>query len=246
MMDSTATRRRLLSRAVHGIAAALVLAMAGGFGMSPASAEEGRAIPAPALDTPARPAAESETAVFAGGCFWGVQGVFQHINGVTSAVSGYAGGDKATAKYDVVSSGKTSHAEAVQVTFDPRKVSYAKLLQVYFSVAHDPTELNRQGPDFGTQYRSTVFPTTDDQARSAAAYIAQLDQAHAFGKALATTIEPRRDFFAAEDYHQDFLTRHPRHPYIVINDMPKIENLKRLFPDLYRAEPVLVMAARSN
>jgi peptide-methionine (S)-S-oxide reductase len=206
------------------------------------AAEVARVIPAPAVDEPVGEAT-SEVAVFAGGCFWGVQGVFQHVAGVTNAVSGYAGGNRATADYEVVSSGSTGHAESVQVTYDPHKVSYGKLLQVYFSAAHNPTELNRQGPDSGTQYRSAIFPMNDEQARVATAYIAQLDKAHAFDTAIVTKIEPNKSFFAAEGYHQDFLTQHPNHRYIVINDLPKIDDLKRNFPDLYRADPVLVANA---
>ena len=209
----------------------------------PTAAEGARSIPALALDEPANPQATSEVAVLAGGCFWGVQGVFQHVEGVTGAVSGYAGGGANTAHYEIVGSGTTGHAESVQVTFDPRRISYAHILQIYFSVAHDPTELNRQGPDTGSQYRSAIFPTNPQQTRIAEAYIAQLDQAHVFAAPIVTKIESGRSFYPAEDYHQDFLTRNPRYPYIVINDLPKIENLKRLFPDLYRATPVLVAAA---
>jgi peptide-methionine (S)-S-oxide reductase len=172
-----------------------------------------------------------------------VQGVFQHVKGVTSAVSGYAGGAKGTAQYEIVSTGTTGHAESVQVTFDPRQISFGHILQIYFSAAHDPTELNYQGPDEGTQYRSTIFPTSAAQAAIAKAYIAQLTAAHAFAAPVVTTIEPDHSFYPAETYHQDFLTRHPDYPYIVINDLPKIENLKRLFPDLYRADPTLVLAA---
>src|SRR5882757_807300 len=206
----------------------------------PSAAESARSIPPPGLDEPASPQATSEIAVLAGGCFWGVQGVFQHVEGVTSAVSGYAGGAKETAEYDKVGSGRTGHAEAVRITYDPRKVSYGRLLQIYFSVAHDPTELNRQGPDVGTQYRSTIFPASEAQAKVAKAYIDQLDQAHAFGAKIVTTIEPGRTFYPAEAYHQDYLTLHPNQPYIAINDLPKVANLKRLFADSYRAEPVLV------
>jgi len=159
---------------------------------------------------------------------------------VTSAVSGYAGGAKETAGYDKVGSGRTGHAEAVRIAYDPRKITFGRLLQIYFSVAHDPTELNRQGPDVGPQYRSTIFPTSDEQARVAKAYIEQLDQAKIFGAKVVTTIEPGRAFYPAEAYHQDYLTLHPNQLYIVINDLPKVANLKRLFPDLYRAEPVLV------
>ena len=209
----------------------------------PLAAESARSIPPPVLDEPANPQATSEVAVLAGGCFWGVQGVFQHVEGVTSAVSGYAGGGADTAHYEMVGTSTTGHAEAVQVTFDPRHVSYGHILQIYFSVAHDPTELNRQGPDVGTQYRSAIFPTNPGQARIAEAYIAQLNQANAFNAAIVTRIEPGRTFYPAEDYHQDFLTRNLTHPYIVANDLPKIENLKRLFPDLYRATPILVAAS---
>ncbi|HEY1433322.1 MAG TPA: peptide-methionine (S)-S-oxide reductase MsrA [Stellaceae bacterium] len=209
----------------------------------PTAAESARSIPPPLLDEPANPQATSEVAVFAGGCFWGVQGVFQHVEGVTGAVSGYAGGSADTAHYEMVGTNTTGHAEAVQVTFDPHHISYGHILQIYFSVAHDPTELNRQGPDVGTQYRSAIFPTNPEQARIAEAYIAQLDQAHAFDASIVTRIEPGRSFYPAEDYHQDFLTRNPTYPYIVANDLPKIEALKRLFPDSYRANPVLVAAA---
>ena len=204
-------------------------------------ADEARAIPAPTVDPPS--AASSEVAVLAGGCFWGVQGVFQHVEGVSNAVSGYAGGDKETADYETVSGGATGHAESVQVTFDPRKISYGRILQIYFSVAHDPTQLNRQGPDTGTQYRSAIFPTSAEQAATAKAYIAQLDQAHVFGAGVVTRIEADRAFYPAEAYHQDFLTRHPTYPYIVFNDLPKLAELKQLFPDRYRAEPVLVSSA---
>jgi len=175
-----------------------------------------------------------------------VQGVFQHVKGVTSAVSGYAGGDKNSARYDIVSTGTTGHAESVQVTFDPREISYGRLLQIFFSVVHDPTQLNRQGPDTGTEYRSAVFPTNAEQAGIAKAYIAQLDQAHAFKKAIVTRIESDRTFYPAESYHQDFLTRNPTYPYIAINDLPKIDDLKRVFPDLYRPAPVLVTSVQSS
>jgi peptide-methionine (S)-S-oxide reductase len=208
------------------------------FGIGSSQAESATAIPAPALDP--QSAAPSATIVLAGGCFWGVQGVFQHVEGVTSAVSGYDGGEKATAEYEMVGSGTTGHAESVRVTYDPHKVSLGKLLQIYFSVAHDPTELNRQGPDTGPQYRSTIFPATEDQARTAKAYIAQLDEAHVFPKKIATTIEPGKTFYPAEGYHQDYLTLHPHQPYIAFNDIPKVENLKRLFAADYRADPVLV------
>ena len=203
------------------------------------SAEGARAIPAATIDEPTS-AASSEVAVFAGGCFWGVQGVFQHVAGVANAVSGYAGGDRATAHYEMVGSDTTGHAESVQVTFDPHKVSYARLLQVYFSVAHDPTQLNRQGPDAGTQYRSAIFPMSAEQARVAKDYIDQIDRAHVFKAPIVTRIEPGRTFYPAEAYHQNFLTLHPSSGYIVVNDLPKIEELKRYFPDLYRPDPALV------
>lgn len=207
-----------------------------------AAAQEGIAIPSPTLDEPAT-SARTETAILAGGCFWGVQGVFQHVDGVTNAVSGYAGGAPDTAQYDTVTSGTTGHAESVRITFDPSKISYGRILQIYFSVAHDPTELNRQGPDVGTQYRSAVFPVSAEQAKVATAYIGQLDQAKIFDAAIVTRIEPDSSFYPAEAYHQDFLTLNPNYPYIVYNDLPKVANLKRLFPALYRDDPVLVSEA---
>ena len=200
------------------------------------------AIPPPAVDEPASDA-RSETAVFAGGCFWGVQGVFQHVKGVRKALSGYAGGERGNAHYELVGGGDTGHAESVQVTFDPREVTYGRLLQVYFSVAHDPTQLNRQGPDSGTQYRSTIFAMTPAQQDVATKYIAQLDKAGAYARPIATTIETGKSFFPAEDYHQNYLSLHPREPYIAINDLPKVEHLKTMFPALYRDPPVLVPAA---
>ena len=198
-----------------------------------------KAVPPPAIDEPAG-GQSSEVAVVAGGCFWGVQGVYQHLKGVTSAVSGYAGGEHNTAEYERVSSGRTGHAESVQITFDPRVITYGRILQVFFSVVHDPTQLNRQGPDEGTQYRSAIFPATPEQANVAQAYIAQLNQARVFNRAIVTKIEPGRTFYPAEDYHQDYLDHNPTSPYIAFNDLPKIEDLKRVFPDLYRAKPVLV------
>jgi peptide-methionine (S)-S-oxide reductase len=218
---------------VIGMAALAALAF-----IWPSSAETAHDIPAPTMDAPA--AAGTRTLVVAGGCFWGVQGVFQHVAGVTSAVSGYAGGEQSTAHYEMVGSGRTGHAESVKITYEPGKVSLGKLLQIYFSVAHDPTELNRQGPDVGTQYRSTIFASSDEQAKIAQAYIDQLDAAKLFRRKIVTTIERDRAFYSAEGYHQDYLTLHPSQPYIVFNDLPKIENLKRLFPENYRAEPALV------
>jgi peptide-methionine (S)-S-oxide reductase len=203
------------------------------------SAESARVVPPPATYERASQA-PSEVAVFAGGCFWGVQGVFQHVAGVTNAVSGYTGGESRTAHYEVVGSGMTGHAESVQITYDPQKITYGRLLQVYFSVAHDPTQLDRQGPDTGTQYRSAIFPVNAEQARVAKAYVDQINQAKVFPAAVVTRIEPDKMFYPAEAYHQNYLTLHPHAPYIAINDMPKIDDLKRLFPDLYRADPALV------
>jgi peptide-methionine (S)-S-oxide reductase len=223
-------------------AAALFFLARIGFGESLSAAESAHVVPPPAIDKQAAQGT-SEVAVLAGGCFWGVQGVFQHVAGVTNAVSGYAGGAKETAHYELVGSGRTGHAESVRITYDPRKISYGRLLQIYFSVAHNPTELNRQGPDSGTQYRSAIFPTNAEQARVASAYIAQLNQAHAFKAAIVTKVEPDKNFYPAEAYHQDYLTRNPRQPYIVFNDLPKITDLQRVFPDLYRADPVLVANA---
>ncbi|HEY6941963.1 peptide-methionine (S)-S-oxide reductase MsrA [Dokdonella sp.] len=205
------------------------------------SAEPAVAIPPPAVDEPLS-ASTSETAVFAGGCFWGVQGVFQHVKGVTKAVSGYAGGGSGNAHYQDVGSGRTGHAESVQVTFDPHQVTYGQLLQIYFSVAHDPTQFNRQGPDVGPQYRSTVFAMNDAQKNVAAEYIAQLDKSGAFARPIVTTIETGKTFYPAERYHQDYLTLNPSEPYIAINDLPKLANLERLFPERWRAQPVLVYA----
>ena len=220
------------------VGAACLLAIGLHFGMAGA-AEPSVVIPAPSADEP--PAGRhTETAVFAGGCFWGVQGVFQHVKGVTNAVSGYSGGVGATAHYEEVGTGSTGHAESVQVTFDPQVVSYGKLLQVYFSVAHNPTELNYQGPDHGTQYRSAVFPLDDQQRKVATAYIAQLEAAKAFPKPLVTRVEAYKGFFAAEGYHQNFLTLNPDYPYIVYNDLPKIAELKKVFPGEYQDKPVLV------
>ena len=213
--------------------------------LAASSAAENGPLPAPVLDETAGERT-SATLVLAGGCFWGVQGVFQHVTGVTGAVSGYAGGDKSTARYDKVTTGTTGHAEAVRITYDPRRISYGRLLQVFFSVVHDPTQLNRQGPDVGSQYRSAIFPADPEQARIAKAYIAQLDTKRAFARAIATKIEPEMAFYTAEDYHQDFLVKHPGHPYIVIHDLAKIRDLQRSFPDLYRADPVLVAASGSG
>lgn len=209
----------------------------------PAGAQEGLALPAPASDLPASQA-PSQVAVLAGGCFWGVQGVFQHVKGVSNALSGYAGGAKSTAIYEVTNSGTTGHAESVQVTYDPRQVTYGQLLQIFFAVAHDATQLNRQGPDTGSQYRSTIFAANAEQAAVAKAYIAQLDETRLFKKRIVTTIEVGRQFYPAEKYHQDYLVRNPSAPYIVYNDLPKLANLKRLLPNFYRPEPQLASGAR--
>ena len=205
-------------------------------------AAEAVLLPPPTLDESTQ--ARSETAVFAGGCFWGVQGVFQHVKGVKNAVSGYAGGAANTAQYERVSDGNTGHAESVEVTFDPSQVSYGTLLQIYFSVAHNPTELNRQGPDTGTQYRSALFPQSAEQQKVAQAYIAQLDVAKSFSKPIVTKLETFNGFYPAEEEHQDFLTEHPTYPYIVINDLPKVAQLKQLYPERYQDKPVLVKAGR--
>ncbi|OCO98422.1 MULTISPECIES: peptide-methionine (S)-S-oxide reductase MsrA [unclassified Ensifer] len=202
------------------------------------TAEEGRRIPTALHDIASTEA--SQTAVLAGGCFWGVQAVFQHVAGVTRVTSGYAGGSAATATYELTETGTTGHAEAVEITFDPKQVSYGQLLEVYFSVAHDPTQLGRQGPDVGPQYRSAIFPRDHEQAKVAADYIAQLDTAGAFGRAIATTIEPGKSFYKAEAHHQDYVYNNPRQPYVVIYEQPKIGALHRLFPGLYREKPVLV------
>jgi peptide-methionine (S)-S-oxide reductase len=207
------------------------------------AAESAVKIPAPAVDVSAG-AAGTETAVFAGGCFWGVQAVFQHTQGVIGAVSGYAGGDKKGATYDAVSRGGTGHAESVQVTYDPKKISYGKLLQIYFSVAHDPTQLNRQFPDVGTQYRSAIFYTSAEQQKVAQQYIAQLNAAGAYKSKIVTEVSALPAFYAAEDYHQDYATLHPSQPYIATYDLPKLGFLKSMFPEMYREAPVLVAQAK--
>ena len=224
--------------AVLGFAAVAATA----FWQTPArSAEDAVVIPPPALDE--KVASGSETAIFAGGCFWGVQGVFQHVKGVSKAVSGYTGGSAENAVYEVVGTGRTGHAESVEITYEPSKVTYGQLLQVYFSVAHNPTQLNYQGPDEGTQYRSTIFAENDAQKKIAESYIAQLDKAKVFSKPIVTTLEMGKTFYPAEGYHQDFLTLNPTYPYIVYNDLPKVANLKQLFPALYSEKPVLVLSA---
>ena len=232
--------RRPFSRLSLCAAAALAMAT---LAVAPSrAAEVAVIIPAPAADV--QPANTIQTAVIAGGCFWGVQGVFQHTAGVINAVSGYAGGSKATADYNMVSMGTTGHAEAVEIRYDPGKISYGKILQIFFSVAHDPTQLNRQGPDSGTQYRSAIFTTSDEQKEVAEAYIAQLNAAKVYKKPIVTKIAALEAFFPAEAYHQDYLTLHPNQPYIAFNDIPKVENLKKIFADDYIEKPTLVSQAK--
>jgi peptide-methionine (S)-S-oxide reductase len=233
-------RRNPFSRFALSAAAIGALAIAAFAVMPSRAAEDAVKIPPPAAE--AQGADGIQTAVLSGGCFWGVQGVFQHTAGITSAVSGYAGGSQMTATYDQVSSGTTGHAESVQVKYDPKKISYGKILQIFFSVVHDPTQLNRQGPDSGTQYRSAIFTTSDEQKKVADAYIAQLNGAKVYGKPIVTKVGPLQGFFPAETYHQDYLTLHPNQPYIAYNDLPKVENLKKLFADNYIEKPTLVRA----
>jgi peptide-methionine (S)-S-oxide reductase len=229
----------LLARLAIGL---LALPLLGAIFMGLARADNARVLPTPAFDE--HSTASSETAVLAGGCFWGMQGVFEHVKGVTKVVSGYSGGAKSTAEYETVSGGTTGHAEAVQITFDPRQVTYGQILRVYFSAAHNPTELNRQGPDEGTQYRSEIFFTSPAQEKVARGYIAQLEKAHAFSSPVVTKVEAAKGFYPAEGYHQDYLIHHPESLYIQVNDVPKIGHLKQLYPQLYRDRPVMVTAAR--
>ena len=230
------------SRLSLGIAAIGALAIAGFVAAPSFAAEDAVVIPVPAIDEPA--SGGVQTVVLSGGCFWGVQGVFQHTAGVVNAVSGYAGGNKSTAQYETVSTGSTGHAESVQVKYDPKKISYGKLLQIFFSVAHDPTQLNRQGPDSGTQYRSAIWTTTPEQKKVTDAYIAQLNAAKVYAKPIVTKVGPLDGFYPAEAYHQDYLTLHPSQPYIAYNDIPKVENLKKIFADNYIEKPTLVSGAK--
>ena len=237
----------ILSRPVSRVRAGLFAAASAAMlfaaaGVAQADAID-KAVPAPALDS-AKSQATSETAVLAGGCFWGMQGVFEHVKGVHKVVAGYSGGAKATATYDQVTTETTGHAESISVTFDPRQVTYGTILRVYFSVAHDPTELNFQGPDQGTSYRSEIFAANPEQARVAQAYIAQLNNAHVYSGPIVTKVETLKGFYPAEGYHQDFLINHPEYPYIVFNDLPKIAALKRVFPALYLETPVKLQSAR--
>jgi peptide-methionine (S)-S-oxide reductase len=238
-MTLTPKRRGYAALAVFVALAVALFAVLDGSG---SRATASVTIPAPTLDEPTGTSATSETAVLAGGCFWGVQGVYQHVRGVSSAVSGYAGGDASTAHYDTVGTGSTGHAESVRITYDPTQVSFGQLLHIFFSVVHDPTELNRQGPDVGEQYRSAIFPQNDIQQKVADAYIAQLNRARVFDAPLVTRTDRASGFFPAEDYHQDYLNSNPTAAYIAINDMPKLDGLRQMFPDLYREQPVLVHA----
>jgi peptide-methionine (S)-S-oxide reductase len=218
---------------------ALVAAF-GALTLVPACAsEQAFVIPAPEVDNP-KVAGPEQTAVIAGGCFWGVQGVFQHLGGVKRVLSGYAGGEKRTAHYEVVSGGDTGHAESVEIVFDPNEVSYGEILQVFFSVAHDPTQLNRQGPDYGTQYRSAIFYADEQQKKIATAYIAQLDKTKVYRSPIVTKVDSLKGFYAAEAYHQDYLVNNPKQPYIVFNDLPKVRNFEKTLPTLWRGKPVLV------
>jgi len=221
----------------------LVLAGTVALWYAPARSGEGAVkLPAPSVDNP-KTAGPLQTAVIAGGCFWGVQGVYQYTRGVRQVLSGYSGGDKSTAEYEKVGTGRTGHAESVQIVFDPREISYGEILQIFFSVVHDPTQLDRQGPDFGPQYRSAIFYADASQKRVAEAYIAQLNGTKVFGGPIVTRVDPLKGFYPAEAYHQDFLLLNPRYPYIVINDLPKIANLKKVFPEKYREKPVTTRAS---
>jgi peptide-methionine (S)-S-oxide reductase len=221
--------------AVAGAAIAAVLV---GATLNPTARSATPTIPAPAFGAPAPADSGRQTVVFSGGCFWGVQAVFEHVQGVLNATAGYGGGAANTATYEQVSTGKTGHAESVRVAYDPSRISFAQLLQVFFSVVHDPTELNRQGPDHGPQYRSAIWYTTPEQAGAARAYIAQLTAAHTFSRPIVTQVNAFQGFYPAETYHQDYLIHHPHQPYIVINDLPKLADLKSDFPSLWREQPV--------
>jgi len=217
----------------HSAQLALVLAVALIATACNAKAGTATAIPEPALDAPRTAAPGKQTAVIAGGCFWGIQSVFQHVKGVIGATSGYSGGSSKTAEYETVSTGETGHAESVEIVYDPSQITYGELLRIFFSVAHDPTQLNRQGPDEGTQYRSSIFYANDEQKKIAEAYIAQLDQAKIFPRSIVTKVVPLQGFYPAEAYHQNYATLHPNQPYILFNDAPKVEHLKQQFPQLY-------------
>jgi peptide-methionine (S)-S-oxide reductase len=239
LMSRSQFSRLSLRAAAIGALAIAAFAVAPSF-----ASEDAVVIPAPTMD--AKPAGGIQTVVLSGGCFWGVQGVFQHTAGVVSAVSGYTGGSKATAEYETVSTGTTGHAESVEIKYDPARISYGKLLQIFFSVAHNPTELNYQGPDSGTQYRSAIWTTSDEQKTVTDAYIAQLNATKVFGKAIVTKVGPLHAFYPAEAYHQDYLTLHPSQPYIAYNDIPKVQNLKKLFAENYIEKPTLVGVAKAT
>lgn len=226
------------NRWLSAIAATAIVATFGWIAAT-SRAEAPAVVPPPSLDN-TKQHGRLQTAVLAGGCFWGLQGVFEHVRGVRGVLAGYSGGSRLTAQYDEVGTGRTGHAESVQVTFDPGEVTYGELLQIFFSVAHDPTELNRQGPDSGTQYRSDIFYADETQRHIAESYIAQLDKSKTFSQPIVTRVDALKGFYPAEEYHQDFYLKNPGYPYIVINDLPKIRNLKQLFPDSYRDAPVMV------
>ena len=232
------------SRSLGLVLISLCAAGAASYGLARAD-EAPRALPKASVDAPAA-SGGFETAVLAGGCFWGQQGVFEHVKGVRRVVAGYSGGEKSTATYEQVSTETTGHAESIEITFDPKQVTYGQILQVFFSVAHDPTELDRQGPDTGPSYRSEIFFTNASQERVARAYVAQLDAAHAFSKPIVTRIEPLKGFYAAEAYHQDYLIHNPGAYYIVVNDLPKIANLKRIYPELYNETAAALPAKESS
>lgn len=213
--------------------ALILLAIFAGTIVCTAHARTSPSVPAPTVDIPKASMSTPQTIVVAGGCFWGVQAVFQHVKGVLTATSGYSGGDAKTAEYETVSTGETGHAESVQIVYDPSKITYGELLRIFFSVAHDPTQLNRQGPDEGTQYRSVIFYSSDEQKRIAESYIAQLDSAKVFAHRIVTEVVPLKAFYPAEAYHQNYAANHPYQPYIVFNDAPKVEHLRKVFPDLY-------------
>lgn len=232
-----------MRRSARGLFSAALIMCAALASASGCAAEHAVVIPPPAFDSPKSEGAV-QTAVLGGGCFWGVQAVFEHLNGVRQVISGYSGGSEKAAEYEAVSGGDTGHAESVEITFDPKQVTYGEILHVFFSVTHDPTQLNRQGPDTGTQYRSVIFYANDMQKRIATEYIAQLNKAKVFRAPIVTRVDPLQGFFAAEDYHQDFLLKNPNHPYIVINDVPKVRNFQKTLPALYQGTPVRVTAAK--
>jgi peptide-methionine (S)-S-oxide reductase len=243
MSERAKSRRRLAIALALASAALVSAALFAGIPTPAAASEEAVVIPAPALDNP-KAAGPPQTAVLAGGCFWGVHGVYQHVRGTRQVLSGYSGGTKATADYETVSRGESGHAESVEVRFDPQELSYGEILQIFFAVAHDPTQLNRQGPDVGTQYRSAIFYADESQKRIAEAYIAQLDRAKVFRRPIVTRVERLMAFYPAEAYHQDFLLKNPTYPYIVVNDLPKLASLSRVFPARYREQPITAQSAR--